>query len=222
MIGAKLELVVVGIVFAGLGLGLWFACRPAQKKASSSILRAGPAPEDGVSSDQTSVEHIGMNEKHNESGDRGVPRGLHNITPYITVNDTAAALEFYRQAFSAKELPGRLTAPDGNVMHAMFQIGNSVIMIADEMLADGKMYSPSPSTQGATTFKLNLYVEDAKAVVAQAVDAGAELIIPVAEQFYGHLSGRVVDPFGHIWIISTELEKLTDEEMQRRFSALFG
>ncbi len=160
---------------------------------------------------------------NNTSEPSAITEALTGVMPYITVSDSSAALDFYKRAFGARELPGRLTAPDGTVMHAMFSIGDATIMIADEHLqGDKPMHSPAPPTLGGTTFKLNLYVEDAQAVFDQAVAAGATPLIPVAEQFYGHLSGRVVDPFGHVWIVSTEIEKLDPAEMQRRFQALFG
>jgi len=141
------------------------------------------------------------------------------LNPYITVKNTAEAIAFYERAFAAKETAGRLTDSTGRVMHAELTIGDSIIMLADEMPEFG---NASPETLGGTPVVLNLNVEDADAVAKAAEGAGAEVLFPVADQFYGYRSGRLKDPFGHIWVLSQLLEELSDEEMQRRANELFG
>ncbi|MGH1361970.1 MAG: VOC family protein [Calditrichia bacterium] len=141
------------------------------------------------------------------------------LNPYITVKNTAEAIAFYEKAFAAKETAGRMTDSAGRVMHAELTIGDSVIMLADEMPEFG---NTSPETLGGTPVVLNLNVEDADAVAKTAEEAGAEVLFPVADQFYGYRSGRLKDPFGHIWVLSQLLEELSDEEMQRRANELFG
>ena len=150
--------------------------------------------------------------------DQSVVDVFAGVTAYLTVDDAAAAVAYYGSAFGAVERPGRLTAPNGKIMHTMMDLFGSVIMLADEY---PDMQAFGPTALGGTPVKLNLQVPDAEAVCDSAVAAGGELLIPVAEQFYGHMAGRLRDPFGHLWIITTPIEVLSPEEMQQRFSALF-
>jgi len=203
----NLELAIVLTVIAAFGAGLWFAV-------------SGRRSEEFESNGSTVVKN---SSDMNRDGVRVIPDGLQSVTTYITVDDPAAAVDFYARAFGAVERPGRLTAPDGKVMHTTVSINNTAIMIADELLAEGSaMNSPGPATLGGVSFKLNLFVADAHAAMDQALAAGGELLIPVKKQFYGHLSGRVRDPFGHHWIISTPIEELDSAELVRRFDELFS
>jgi PhnB protein len=141
-----------------------------------------------------------------------VPDGYHTVTPYIIVNAGAKALEFYARAFGAVERL-RIDGPGGKIGHAEIMIGNSYVMLADE---HPEVEALSPTTVGGTPVTLHLYVEDVDTVVARAVAAGATLIRPVADQFYGDRVGGIRDPFGHRWFIATHKEDLSNEELQRR------
>lgn len=145
---------------------------------------------------------------------RAIPEGYHSVTPYLIVSGGAQALEFYKKAFNATELY-RMPMPDGKLGHAEFQIGNSRVMLGDEM---PEMDIRGPKSLGGTPVGLFIYVEDCDAVFNQAVRAGATVERPLADQFYGDRSGTVVDPYGHKWTIATHTEDLTPEEMQRRMS----
>lgn len=145
------------------------------------------------------------------------PEGYHTLTPSIAMKKAAEALAFYKKAFGAVEVL-RFDMPDGTIAHAEIQIGDSRLMFADE----NPQYNRSPATLGGTTVVLMIYVDDADAVIDRAVAAGATLIMPAKDQFYGDRSGRIQDPFGHMWTISTHQEDVSVEEMQRRFRAMLG
>lgn len=138
---------------------------------------------------------------------------------YLTVNDGVRAIAFYQDAFGATEL-FRLTDPkDGRVGHAELNIQGSLIMLSDEYPEWGRS---SPKTLGGTPISFCLMVDNADAAIERATAAGAVVKMPVADQFYGFRSGSVVDPFGHEWMIQHEIEKVTHEEMQRRWDAMPG
>ncbi len=141
-----------------------------------------------------------------------VPKGYHTATPYLIVNDGAAALDFYKRAFRAKEMM-RIAAPGGKIGHAEIKIGNSRIMLADEHPEIG---ARSPQAFGGTPVSIMLYVGDVDAVVKKAVEAGAAVTRPVEDKFYGDRMGTVTDPFGHTWHVGTHKEDLSMEELQRR------
>jgi PhnB protein len=140
------------------------------------------------------------------------------VVPYLSVRDAPRALAFYVAAFGAVET-SRLVDPSGGVIHAEVTIAGAPIMLAEENAAWG---NHAPHSLGGTAVRLALQVADVDAVVARAVAQGATLVIPVADQFYGERAGRVEDPFGHQWIVSTHVEDVTPEEMQRRATALYG
>ncbi|MGA9774026.1 MAG: VOC family protein [Blastocatellia bacterium] len=146
------------------------------------------------------------------------PEGYHTVTPYLIVGDAAKAIEFYKQAFEATELL-RMEAPGGKIGHAEIKIGDSPIMIADEMPEMGYL---SPQSLGGTPVTIMIYVEDVDAVADRAVAAGAQVLKPVADQFYGDRSGSFADPFGHQWHIATHKEDVSAEEMNNRAAALYG
>ena len=142
-----------------------------------------------------------------------IPEGFHSLTPALTVNDAAGAIEFYKRAFGAVEL-SRATAPDGvGVWHADLRIGDSRLMLSDAFPEQG---SHAPDASGAVGFAIWLYVEDVDAVVQRAVDAGATVQMPVSDQFWGDRFGGLRDPFGHNWAIATRIEDVSEEETRRR------
>jgi PhnB protein len=144
-----------------------------------------------------------------------IPEGYGGVTPYLIVNGAARAIEFYKQAFGAEET-FRMEAPGGRVGHAEIKIGDSHVMLADE---HPEMGARGPGAFGGSPISLVLYVEDVDAVVKRAVEAGAKLTRPVADQFYGDRTGGVKDPFGHAWYIATHVEDVTSEEMKKRAAA---
>jgi PhnB protein len=146
------------------------------------------------------------------TGVQPIPDGYHSVTPYLAVDDAAAALEFYKQAFGARERM-RMPAPGGKVGHAEIEIGGSCIMLADEY---PDMAFRSPKAFGGTPVTLHLYVENVDAVAKQAVAAGAKELRPVKDQFYGDRTGTVQDPFGHVWHLATHKEDLAPDELKRR------
>ena len=134
----------------------------------------------------------------------------------IAVNDASAAIAFYRSAFDATELY-RLTDPaSGKIGHAEITINGSLLMLSDEY----PQFNKSPKTLGGTPVKLNLMCRNVNEEFDRAVKAGAEVVFPLQDQFYGHRSGRLRDPFGHEWILSQEMEKVSPDEMQRRWNEM--
>ena len=144
-----------------------------------------------------------------------IPEGYHTATPYLIVRDAARAIEFYKKAFGAQELM-RMANPSGKIGHAEIKIGDSPIMLADEVPGMGYR---SPESLGGSPVSLLLYVEDVDAVFNQAVAAGAKVQRPVADQFYGDRTGGVTDPFGHVWYVATHMEDVSPEEMRKRAAA---
>jgi PhnB protein len=144
-----------------------------------------------------------------------IPAEYSGVTPYLCVNDAAGAIEFYKKGFGATEIM-RLPDPSGKIGHAEVKIGKALVMLADEFPEQGYV---SPKTLGGSTVRLHMYVEDVDAFFEKAVAAGAKVLIPVADQFYGDRSGRLEDPFGHIWLVSTHTEDVAPEEMQKRMEA---
>ena len=144
-----------------------------------------------------------------------MPAEYPGVTPYLSVNDAAAAIEFYKKGFGATELM-RLPGPDGKLGHAEIRIGDALVMLADEFPEYGNL---SPRTLGGSAVRLHMYVEDVDAFFEKALAAGAKVLIPIANQFYGDRSGRLEDPFGHVWLVSTHIEDVSPEEMQRRAAA---
>jgi PhnB protein len=143
---------------------------------------------------------------------------MRGIVPYLQFKNTSDAIAWYENVFEAKEIRDRLVAPDGKCMNAEIEIEGSRLMLADEMSAVG---SSSPETLGGTSIVLNLHVADADAVFQKALHAGANIVFPIADQFYGDRAGRVRDPFGHHWIIASQIHKVSGPEMLKRFSSLF-
>jgi PhnB protein len=144
-----------------------------------------------------------------------IPDGYHVVTPYLALNDAARAIDFYKRAFGARERL-RMDAPGGKVGHAELVIGDSAIMLADEF---AEMEFLGPQSRGGTTVSLHLYVKDCDAAFAKAVAAGATVMRPLRDEFYGDRTGTLRDPFGHMWHLATHKEDLTPAEMRRRGEA---
>ena len=142
---------------------------------------------------------------------------ISELFPYLRVNDAAAAIRFYAAAFGATER-FRLVEPSGRVGHAELLFGAHTIMISDEFPEYGIR---GPGTAGVS-IDLHLHVDDADAAIQRALDAGAVLVRPASDAFYGERSGRVRDPFGHEWSLGHSIEDVTPEEMQRRYTAMFA
>jgi PhnB protein len=146
---------------------------------------------------------------------KAIPEGYHTVSPYLTVDDAARAIDYYVSAFGAKEL-GRMEAPGGKIGHAELEVGDSRIMLSDSF----PQASTRPPTElGGTSVSVFMYVEDVDAVVKQAVDAGATITMEVADQFWGDRFGAITDPFGHVWSIATHVEDVPPEEMAERAKA---
>ena len=146
-----------------------------------------------------------------------IPEGYHSATPYLIVKGAAEAIDFYKRAFEATELL-RMADRQGVIAHAEIKIGDSVIMLADE---NPHLGYRGPRSLGGSSVSILLYVPDVDATFERAVQAGARADRPVANQFYGDRSGTLEDPFGHFWTISTHVEDVAPEEMQRRIEAAF-
>lgn len=150
-----------------------------------------------------------------------IPDYLHAVTPRLVVRDGAAAIAFYGEAFGAVEIGERFTGPGGELIHAEVQIGDSVVMISEEA-EDGAPARSPHSLDGAVSAIMATYWEDVDAAWERAVGAGAEVLYPLADQFYGDRAGRLRDPFGHQWMMSQRIEQLTAEEMRRRAEGFFA
>jgi PhnB protein len=144
-----------------------------------------------------------------------IPEGYHSVTPYLILSGASEAIAFYEKALGAEEVM-RLADPGGKVHHAEISIGGSRIMLADE---HPEIQALSPKTVGGSPVSIHLYVEDVDAAVERAVAAGAKLVRPVADQFYGDRVGGIEDPFGYRWSIATHQEDLTMDEIRRRAAA---
>jgi PhnB protein len=151
---------------------------------------------------------------------RPVPGHLRTVTPRPVVDDGAAAIDFYTTAFGAQEIGERFTRPDGELGHAEIRIGDSVVMITQDAV-DGPARSPQ-RLGGMVTCVMALYWQDVNTAWERAVAAGAEVIYPLEDQFYGERGGRLRDPFGQQWMMSQHIEDVTAEEMARRAAAFFG
>jgi uncharacterized glyoxalase superfamily protein PhnB len=139
-----------------------------------------------------------------------IPRGMHTVTPHLVCAGAAEAIEFYKKAFGAAEL-ARLPGPEGKIMHAAVQIGDSTVMLVDEF---PDCDSVGPKALKGSPVTLHLYVEDVDAAVARAVNAGAKITMPVADMFWGDRYGKLEDPFGHQWSVATHIRDTSREEIE--------
>jgi PhnB protein len=143
-----------------------------------------------------------------------IPEGYNSITPYLIIKGAAKAIDYYKEVFDATEL-FRMDGPDGKVGHAELQIGKSRIMLADENPAMGAGHASATSI-GASPVSLYLYIPDVDQVFERAVAAGAKVLKPVEDQFYGDRSGFLEDPFGHLWGVATHVEDVAPQELEER------
>lgn len=143
---------------------------------------------------------------------------IHEVFPYLRVRDANAAIRFYEQAFGAKE-DFRLSEPSGRIGHAELKFGETTVMVSDEYPEYG-IHGPKDSVP--TGSSIHLHVEDVDSMTQQAVAAGAKLVMEPKDQFYGERSSKVLDPFGHEWLLGLHIEVVSRVEMQRRFSEMFN
>ena len=141
-----------------------------------------------------------------------IPEGYHSVTPYLIVDDAKRAIEFYKDAFGAEE---KFRLPMGErIGHAEIKVGDSFVMLADEMPEMGHL---GPNSRGGPTSSIVLYVEDVDSSFKKAVEAGAKEQRPVRQEFWGDRMGTLTDPFGHVWSLATHVEDVPEEEMGARF-----
>ena len=143
---------------------------------------------------------------------------IHEVFVYLHVKEAAKAIDFYTNAFGAKEL-FRLTEPSGRIGHAQMDFNGTTVMLADEYPEYGIR---GPATLGGSGVTIHLHVDNADALVQRAISAGAKIQMEVKDQFYGERSGSIIDPFGHRWNIGHSIEAVTPEEMQKRYGAMIG
>ena len=141
-----------------------------------------------------------------------IPEGYHSLTPVLTIDGAADAIEFYKRAFGATERM-RMDMPDGKIAHAELDIGDSVLMLADPF---PQSTTTPPGALGGTSAAVFLYVDDVDGVVQRAMDAGAALTMPVEDQFWGDRFGSIKDPFGHVWQIATHVEDVPPDQIAER------
>jgi len=147
-----------------------------------------------------------------------IPDGMHTVTPHLICAGASDAIAFYKAAFHATEL-SRLPGPGGKLMHASIQIGDSVVMLVDEVPEWGIF---SPKALKGSTVVIHLFVDDVDAFVAGAVAAGAKVTMPVADMFWGDRYGRLEDPFGHLWSVATPIRDLSAAEVQEAMKNMRG
>jgi uncharacterized glyoxalase superfamily protein PhnB len=146
-----------------------------------------------------------------------IPEGFHTLTPYLTVKDAPRAIEFYKQAFGA-EVRGIHYAPDGKIMNADLKIGDSILLLNEEF---PDMGAKSPQSLGGSPVTVHIYVEDVDKLFKQAQAAGAKVVMPLMDMFWGDRYAQVVDPFGHKWSMATHKEDLAPAEIEKRGRAAF-
>jgi PhnB protein len=147
-----------------------------------------------------------------------IPEGYTSISPYLTVDDANAAIEFYKRAFGATER-GRMAAPDGRIAHAELEISGAIVMLSDKFPQSA---CQTPKELGGTTVAIFFFVDDVDSVVQDAADAGATVLMQPEDQFWGDRLGQVVDPFGNVWQIATRIEDLTPVEIEARGREFFA
>lgn len=141
-----------------------------------------------------------------------------SLMPYLVVRNANEAIEFYKKAFNAAEM-FRMAMPDGSIMHAEVRFGDAVIYLCDEFADRGVK---SPLAFGGTPVSLHRYVDNVDAAFEQAVAAGAQVLMPLTNMFWGDRYGRLSDPYGHVWALAQHVEDVSPEEMDRRAQAAFG
>jgi len=148
-----------------------------------------------------------------------IPEGYHNVTPYLIVDGAAEAIRFYGEAFGAIEVLRMPIGDGGKLAHAEIRIGDSHVMLSDEWPDQGML---GPKARGGATASLMIYLADVDAAWERAIGAGCTAERPPADQFWGDRMGTLTDPFGHRWTLSTHIEDVSEEEMERRMQEAFG
>ena len=143
-----------------------------------------------------------------------VPPGFRTVTPYLVLSGAARAVEFYKRAFNAKE-QHREATPDGKIVHSRLKIGDSIVMLSDEFLGSGMK---SPTSLGTSTVTMHLYTKDVDRLWQKAVSAGARVVMPLDNQYWGERYGQLADPFGHRWSVSKRI-KMSPQEMEAKRQA---
>jgi uncharacterized glyoxalase superfamily protein PhnB len=151
---------------------------------------------------------------------QAIPNGYHTITPTFTFNDSNKAIEFYKKAFNAEVLDHFPNPSGKGVMHATLKIGNSIVMMGDEMTGGGNIIK-SAEALGSSPINLYLYVSNVDSAFKQAVAAGGKEVMPVADMFWGDRMGQIKDPFGYVWMIATHKQDLTNEQIRKGAEAFF-
>jgi uncharacterized glyoxalase superfamily protein PhnB len=149
---------------------------------------------------------------------KAIPEGMPTLVPHLVINGAADAIEFYRKAFDAVEA-ARLPGADGKLMHAMVRIGDSPLMLVDAMPQAGLL---GPDALKGTAVTIHMYVEDVDATVERALAAGAKVVMPVADQFWGDRYGKIQDPFGHQWSIATHVRDVGADEIRAAMDGMSG
>jgi PhnB protein len=144
-----------------------------------------------------------------------IPDGYPRVAPYLFIDGASAAIDFYRSVLGAKERT-RMAGPDGRIFHAELEVGDSMIMLGDQ---NPDMDVRGPRAIGGTPMMMHVYIEDVDSVFERAIGAGAKVLRPVEDQFYGDRSGRFEDPFGHRWDVAKHVEDVPPEEMEKRAAA---
>lgn len=151
---------------------------------------------------------------------QAIPEGFHTVTPTLTFKDCAKAIEFYKKAFDAKALHVFPSLDGKGIMHARLQIGNSIIMMGDEM--EGDNCTKSAETLGKSPIGFYIYVADVDSIFQQAVTAGGQITMPVSDMFWGDRAGHIKDPFGYSWMIAAHTQDLTDKEIRKNAADFFA
>ena len=147
---------------------------------------------------------------------KAIPNGMHTVTPHLVCAGAAEAIEFYKKAFNAT-VTSRLPGPNGRLMHASVRIGDSTVMLVDEMPEHGAL---GPKSLKGSPVTIHLYVDDVDAVAARAVRAGAKNTMPVTDMFWGDRYGQIEDPFGHRWSIATHIRDVAPADMQKAMQSM--
>ena len=182
-------------------------------------LTADPALLTADGSDER--EHVEAHLDHDQEVNmavRPIPEGYPRVMPYLSIDGAAAAIDFYTTVLDAKERM-RMPGPDGSVGHAELEVGDSIIMLADE---SPDMGNKSPKALGGSPVSIMVYVEDVDATFAKALKSGATEVQPLENKFYGDRSGSFEDPWGHQWHVSSHIEDVSPEEMDKRLAELTG